>query len=174
MVDHLYVGVDLFISFSYKHLVLWNILLFTSLLTFVLPITCRDIQDILYRLNILNPDVKNLRTTTLAVVACYLEKQLGWIFNIFSKQQNLDMFSWKYLTFGLSLPFRTTLMWQRPTRIAMGCKFVVLSNFWKSRRKREFCNDYRIRLKGFHHIDIVLWTLLIIDNRHNRTQNIRN
>ena len=42
-----------------------------------LPITCRDIQNILCRLNILNQDVKNLRTTTLAVVACYLEKQLG-------------------------------------------------------------------------------------------------
>ena len=40
-------------------------------------------------------------------------------------------------------------MWQRPTRITMGCKFVVVSNFWKSRRKKEFCNDYRIRLKCF-------------------------
>ena len=59
-------------------------------------------------------------------------------------------------------------MWQRPTRITMGCKFVVVSNFWKSRRKKEFCNDYRIKLKYFLNFDIVLWTLLI------GTKNVRN
>ena len=71
-----------------------------------------------------------------------------------------------------SLSFRTTLMWQRPTRITMGCKFVVVSNFWKSRRRKEFSNDYRMKLKCFLPFDIILWTLLIV----NRTwsKNVRN